>query len=388
MFAAIGAHEIGRVAGVFAVAILNERRAPRARVVAFAGTLDLDDFSAKVGEQLAYPRAGEDAAHVEHADASERAFDWSLRHLHVINKIGTTDFTFELMLRIHRRVVLLFLLLWAGACTHVHAQGPALAADINEAVVRIPVIVDGKPNGAYMVGTVFKPDGAGPFPFVVLNHGRAGTASERAQTARWRYLEASRWLVQRGYAVFVATRRGYGETGGTDVEQNYNCNNPWYKEAMAGGVESVLSVIEFAKTQSFVNRNRLVVMGQSVGGYLSVGVAAANPAGLVAAINFAGGHGGRPDRDPGNPCIPEKLKQVFADAGKTSTVPALWIYTENDQYFSPAHTREWHQAFTAAGGKADFRLLPPFGNDGHVLFVRGAKIWQPLLAEFLDSVSF
>lgn len=290
------------------------------------------------------------------------------------------------IIRFH--VVSVALLLCACVSVVAQAQAPALATDINETIVSIPVIVGGKPNGAHMVGTVFKPDGAGPFPFVVLNHGRAGTAVERASVRRWRYTDASRWLVKRGYAVFVATRRGYGETGGADVEQNYNCSNPWYKEAMAGGVESVASVIAYAKEQPFVNRSRFVVMGQSVGGYLSVGIAAANPEGLVAAINFVGGHGGRPDHDPGNPCVPEKLKQVFADAGKTSRVPALWVYTENDHYFSSVHTREWHQAFTAAGGKADFRLLPPFDKDGHTLFVRGSKIWQPLLTEFLNSVGF
>ncbi len=292
------------------------------------------------------------------------------------------------MKNIRLLTVLILLCLEFGVTVDTHAQPPVLAADINEAIVRIPVIVDGKPNGTQMIATVFKPDGAGPFPFVVLNHGRAGTPIERSQTPRWRYIEASRWLVKRGYAVFVATRRGYGETGGSDVETNYNCSNPWYKEAMTGGVESVLSVIEYAKSQAFVNRDRFVVMGQSVGGYLSVGVAAANPAGLVAAINFAGGHGGRPDREPGNPCLPEKIKQVFAEAGKTSRVPALWVYTENDQYFGPVHTREWYQAFSAAGGKAEFSLLPPFDKDGHTLFVRGSKIWQPLVAGFLDALNF
>ena len=213
------------------------------------------------------------------------------------------------IIRFH--VISVALLLCACVSAVAHAQAPALATDINETIVSIPVIVDGKPNGAHMVGTVFKPDGGGPFPFVVLNHGRAGTAVERARPPRWRYVDASRWLVKRGYAVFVATRRGYGETGGSDVETNYNCSNPWYKEAMAGGVESVMSVIEYAKVQPFVNRSRFVVMGQSVGGYLSVGVAAARPDGLVAAINFAGGQGGRPVSDPGNPCAAENSSRFL-----------------------------------------------------------------------------
>jgi dienelactone hydrolase len=276
---------------------------------------------------------------------------------------------------------------------HLCANTPALAqggtpfaADINETVVSIPVIVDGKPDGTTMVGTVFKPDGAGPFPFVVLNHGRR--AAERFKTPRWRYPEASRWLVRRGFAVFVPTRRGYGETAGPDVESSNNCANPWFKEAMAGGVESVMSVVAYARQQPFVDKQRYIVMGQSLGGYVSVGTGALNPEGLVAVINFAGGHGGRPNRDPGNPCASDKLKEVFAQAGASSRVPSLWIYTENDQYFGPAHSRAWHAAYIAAGGKADYRLLPPFGPDGHTLFVNGARIWQPLVAEFLKSAGF
>lgn len=282
--------------------------------------------------------------------------------------------------------VLWLLCVLAQGLAHAQSSGPAFAADINETVVSIPVIVNGKPDGTNMVGTVFKPNGEGPFPFVVLNHGRR--AAERFRTPRWRYPDASRWLVRRGFAVFVATRRGYGETGGPDVESSYACANPWFKEAMAGGVESVMSVVEYARQQPFVDKNRYIVMGQSVGGFLSVGVGAANPEGLVAIINFAGGHGGRPEREPGNPCEADKLKQVFADAGKTSRVPALWVYTENDQYFSATHTRAWYEAFAAAGGKAEFRMLPAFGNDGHLLFVNGARIWQPVVAAFLRSVGF
>lgn len=293
-------------------------------------------------------------------------------------------------MRYFRLQLLVLCCLAVGALSALSAlaQSVQLAADINEALVSIPVVINGKPTSTQMVGTVFKPEGDGPFPFVVLNHGRAGSPAERLQVRRWRYTDASRWLVRRGFAVFVATRRGYGDTGGSDVETNYNCSSPWYKEPMAGGVESVLSVVEYAKQQPFTDKSRYIVMGQSVGGFLSVGTGAANPEGLVAVINFAGGHGGRPDRDPGNPCATDKLKQVFADAGKTSRVPALWVYTENDKYFAPEHTKAWHEAFVAAGGNAEYRLVPAFGNDGHALFVRGSKIWQPVVAEFLKSVGF
>jgi dienelactone hydrolase len=198
------------------------------------------------------------------------------------------------------------------ACGGAAAQGTEpLAADINEAVIDIPVRANGTETGEHMVATLYKPDGDGPFPFAILSHGRASTPAERAQVPRWRYIDTARWLVRRGLVVIVPTRRGYGSTGGADVEQSYNCANPSYREAVAGGVDSVLSVVDYAKALPFVNPERFILIGQSVGGLLTVAVTAAAPAGLAASINFAGGHGGDPRRHPGVPCSPEKLQGVY-----------------------------------------------------------------------------
>ena len=40
-----------------------------------------------------------------------------------------------------------------------------------------------------------------------------------------------------------------------------------------------------------------------------------------------------------------------------------------------------------AGGRADFHLLPPVGNDGHDLIrsSEGAVLWAPLLEKFLKN---
>ena len=159
-------------------------------------------------------------------------------------------------------------------------------------------------------------------------------------------------------------------------------------DALAGGVESLLSVIDYAKAQPFVNPARFILIGQSVGGFLTVGVTATAPPGLVAAVNFAGGHGGDPMRHPGVPCAPQKLLDVYSGAGKTARAPMLWVYTENDQYFGPDYARAWHAAFVAAGGHAELVLLSPFKSNGHVLFVEGMPLWQPLLDTFLASAGF
>jgi invasion protein IalB len=45
----------------------------------------------------------------------------------------------------------------------------------------------------------------------------------------------------------------------------------------------------------------------------------------------------------------------------------LWIYIENDTFFGRALSKRMHQAYTEAGGNAEYHLLPPFGSEGHFL---------------------
>ena len=53
----------------------------------------------------------------------------------------------------------------------------------------------------------------------------------------------------------------------------------------------------------------------------------------------------------------------------------------------PGLGKRMHEAFTAAGGKAEFRMLPPFGSDGHFLIdaAEAIPIWSPLVSRFLDQ---
>jgi hypothetical protein len=47
-----------------------------------------------------------------------------------------------------------------------------------------------------------------------------------------------------------------------------------------------------------------------------------------------------------------------------------------------------HEAFVGAGGNAEYRLLGPFGNEGHGLIdaPEGVAIWSPLVSQFLDRL--
>jgi len=270
-----------------------------------------------------------------------------------------------------------------------HAAGQALAQDLNETVASVPVTVNNLYGRAFtgkVIVTQFKPAGAGPFPIVIINHGRG---NDRSKPGRFRYTQQARFFTERGFAVFVPTRLGYGDTGvDPDPEDSGGCRDKDYAPMAEAASTEVLAVLAYAKQQPYVNPERVLLVGQSVGGYTTTATAAKMPQGLVAAINFAGGSGGDPETHPGVPCQGSKLENMYARFGKTAKVPMLWIYTENDLYFGPQYSQAWHAAFNQAGGQAELKLLPPFAKNGHTLFVAGLNIWEPLVAEFLGRNGF
>ena len=266
----------------------------------------------------------------------------------------------------------------------------ALATDLHETVAGIDVSVTdlfGRHITGKVVITQFKPDGDGPFPILILNHGRSGT--NRAQPARFRFTAQSRYFVNRGFAVFVPTRIGYGELGtDPDPEESGYCKSKNYAPSAEAASTEIIAALDYAKQQAYVDPKRVVIVGQSVGGYTSVATAAKNPPGVIAAINFAGGAGGDPETHPGEPCEGFKLEQMYAKFGSTSKVPMLWVYTENDLFFAPKYSQAWFNAFTKAGGTAEFHLMPAFEKNGHNLFAKGIKLWTPLVDRFLDEHGF
>lgn len=268
----------------------------------------------------------------------------------------------------------------------------AAQAKLREEVIEVPVTVQdrfGKAVSAQLTVTVFSDDArSAPAPVAVINHGRAPDARDRAALGRPRYIDASRFLVQQGFIVAVPTRIGYGLTGGEDVEDSGACERKQYAPGYEAAAQQVLAVLAAVRRRPDAAPDRGVVLGQSYGGMTAMAVAAHNPSGVQAAINFAGGGGGNNKTRPQQPCATAQLEQLFAGYGAKARIPTLWIYSENDMYLGPRHPREWHAAFTRAGGAAEFVQYPPFGDDGHALFARSPKTWQPKVVEFLRAQGF
>ncbi|TAG25163.1 MAG: dienelactone hydrolase [Burkholderiales bacterium] len=237
--------------------------------------------------------------------------------------------------------------------------------------------------------TIFDDTTPSPRPVLILNHGRSYKAEVRAVTQPSKnYAANARWFAQAGFFVVIPTRIGYGSTGGDDVEDSGVCSKKNYPPGYMASAEQTLALLAHVRSRADVSQHRGVVMGQSYGGTTAITVAAKNPAGVQAFVNFAGGGGGNPETQPQRPCRADLLYALFAGYGKTSRGPTLWVYTENDQYSGPKLAKEWFDAFVAAGGTGEFVLFPPLGTDGHSLFTSSPSTWRPRVTQFLKANGF
>jgi pimeloyl-ACP methyl ester carboxylesterase len=260
---------------------------------------------------------------------------------------------------------------------------PALASPSvpDEKVMRVPV-VKGLQQASIDV-TVFRPQGVGPFPLVVLSHGSPRTAEERRRDGRQRLVAQSQPFLAMGFAVVVPTRRGYGESDGAWAEGFGSCNDPDYYSAGLETARDLRAAVDALRGESWADTRHVVLAGQSAGGFGSVAASATKFDGLVGVINFAGGRGSmRAD----HVCQESRLVEAMSRYGNAARVPELWIYSANDRYFGPSLARRMHKAFVDSGGAAEFVEAPATGLDGHAYFARAMDDWSPRVESFLQRI--
>lgn len=196
--------------------------------------------------------------------------------------------------------------------------------------------------------------------------------------------------------VVAPSGTGYGAAALDDPERGLyslffskvgGCDNPNFRDA--GRAVALIDkwIIEYMSDQKLIVPDDVIVVGQSAGGWAAIALSSENLPGVRAIVTFAAGRGGRVGGKPNNNCAPDKLVEATGEFGRTSRVPMLWMYIENDTFFGPELSKRMHAAFTAAGGKAEYYVFPPHGSDGH-FFVGAADavpIWSPLVAAFLDK---
>ena len=299
-------------------------------------------------------------------------------------------------------------MIFAGALWGAAFEGKALAqetpvsavkqADIQPEIVSIVVPGAGTFSGdVSMRAELYKPAGAGPFPVLVFSHGRATQRAERAMLDHPILKGHVRYWLGKGFAIVAPIRVGYGPTGGPDRENSgahFNsfgtCDaTPNFRQVATAASQAVLATVSWVRDQAWADKNRILLEGRSAGGFATVATAATHPPGVIGYINFSGGTGGAPELSPGHSCDPEQMKEVMAEFGKTTTIPGIWLYAQNDLYWGPDVPRQWFDAFASSGAPAQFvdaGVLP--GHDGHQLLTYGHKMWSVPVDRFLKQFGY
>jgi pimeloyl-ACP methyl ester carboxylesterase len=246
-------------------------------------------------------------------------------------------------------------------------------APMHEQVLHLP----GDPERPVeLVVTLFTPDGPGPFPLAVVNHGARGNA---AAMPRNRTTMPAYYFLSRGYAVALPMMRGFSGSGGGQT--SYSCD--FAKMAVANGrdIEGVIAALSDNKR---IDTRRVIVAGESFGGWNTLGLGALQPENVRGLVNF----GGVIHID----VCPDADGQVLVAAagrlGAATRIPGLWFYG-NDDELGPDLRRRMHDAYVSEGARVEFVEVSPFLNSLPEIFTRPEVIpeWASKIDAFLKRIS-
>ena len=225
--------------------------------------------------------------------------------------------------------------------------------------------------------TVYKPPGPGPFPLVIINHGKASgpPGLQPRYTPGW----AARYFIERGYVVFVPMRTGFSKSTGGYVGGGCNIESNGLVQA-----EDVAATVAYAHTMNYVDSMQTLIVGQSHGGWTTLAYGAAQPdASVKGLVNFAGG---LRQED----CIGWRLNlaKAAANYAEKTQIPSLWFYGDNDSFFSKQVYTEMFERYSKVNPQARLVAYGMFGQDSHSLFSSkdGRAIWEPHLEKFISQI--
>jgi len=215
----------------------------------------------------------------------------------------------------------------------------ALAVGQPAAIVPETVVV---PSGKLGLKAFFwKPNGRGPFPTVLFNHGSGGADADH--TAGLPMTEAAEKLatifLKHGYAFLYLFRRGQGlsadqgpftqhllqqeeTTKGKEARQHLQ-----FILATTDHLDDVLAALAFLKATPAVDAKRIALVGHSFGGQLTL-LAAERDNTVCAVVTFAAAAGSW-ERSP-------ELRERFRGAAEKATAPIMLIQAANDYSTAPS----------------------------------------------------
>jgi dienelactone hydrolase len=278
---------------------------------------------------------------------------------------------------IHSRRVFMVAALALLAIAGAAAQPAPSAA----AITKEPVTF--KSGGLSLRGYLFKPEGVGPFPAVIWNHG-----SEPAPGRGPQFDSAAAVFVRAGYVLFAPVRRGHDGSEGVYIVDETNtvrqssgretANRLVVRKLETEQLDDQLAGLAWMRQLPFVDTGRMVVAGCSYGGIQTL-LGAERGAGYRAAVSIS----------PaalsweGNPLLQARLLQAV----RKIEIPVMILQPPKDASLEPV--RVLGAEFKRLGKPFSGKIYPsqgPEDQQGHCFGgAKGMHIWAEDALNFLKQ---
>jgi carboxymethylenebutenolidase len=246
-------------------------------------------------------------------------------------------------------------------------------------------------GSATLHAMLWRPQGRGPFPGILLNHGSGRTREdlERLGPYERNAEKLGPVFARHGYVFLYLFRRGVG----LSTDQGANAVDLMNSESAAHGQEArnalqlqllenremtdTLSALKFLRALPYVDPKDVAAVGHSFGGSLTVLLAEREPS-LRAVVVFSGA-GYSFDRSP-------ELRTRLLAAVDHIAAPVFFIHAENDYSLSFGKVLDARRQ--QIGRPHRLKIYPPIGHtvdDGHDFLHLGVNIWEPDVFAFLDE---
>jgi carboxymethylenebutenolidase len=254
-----------------------------------------------------------------------------------------------------------------------------------------PETVVVRSGSATLHAMLWRPQGRGPFPGILLTHGSGRTREdlERLGPYEQNAEKLGPVFARHGYVFLYLFRRGVGPS----TDQGANAVDLMNSEFAAHGQEArnelqlrllenremddALSGLKFLRALPYVEARDVAVVGVSFGGSLTVLLAEREP-NLRAVVVFSGA-GYSFDRSP-------ELRARLLAAIDHVAAPVFFIHAENDYSLSSGKALDARREHI--GKPHRLKIYPPTGHtvdDGHNFLHLGVNIWEPDVFAFLDE---
>jgi len=232
-----------------------------------------------------------------------------------------------------------------------------------------------------LVGFLFKPDGPGPFPALIWNHG-----SEKSPGTMRQFDAVAAIFVPAGYVVFAPMRRGHGDSEGPYIMDQLRRAEGHGAPALAvrlmdgEQLNDQLAGLAYVRGLPYVDSRRLVVAGCSFGGIQTL-LAAERGAGYRAAAAISPGALSW----NGNTLLRDRL----VAAVRKTEIPVFIIQPPKDASLEPS--RVLGAELERRGTQHAVKVYPadmPEDQQGHCFGgARGMHVWaQDVLAFFAGAL--